>query len=129
MSASIIPQVGPAMIWASSSTCMPARGPGCGLAVSFTSATLPPDELRFALGEKRRVAEAKVFGVEAVEALVVFGCADRERIGETPRKPLVPARNERGAFGDPPGSRERLGGHLIVGDDARDQPLVFRLGG
>src|SRR5262245_49745754 len=128
MSASIIPQVGPAMICASSSTLMPARGPGCGLAVSVTSATLPPDELRFALGEKRRVADAKVFGVEAVEALLVFGCADRTRIGEAAREALVPARDERGAIGDPLGSCERLRRHLIVGDDTRHQTLFLRLG-
>src|SRR5580765_7467123 len=127
MSASIIPHVGPAMIC--SSTRMPASGPGCALRVRSGSVTSPPEEVRLALGEKRRVADAKVFGVEAVEALVLLGRRDRARIGEPARESLVPARDERRAFGDALRGCMCLGGDLAIGDDAGDEALFLRLGG
>ena len=113
MSASIIPQVGPAMICASSRTRMPASGPGacwCPLA----SSTSAPDEFRLSLGQKRRVADAEVFGVEAGEAFVVLGRGDRPRVRQAARELLVPARDERRAFGDALRGRERFGRHLGI---------------
>src|SRR6185312_607358 len=97
MSASIIPHVGPAMICASSSTRMPASGPGCALLALSGSVTSPSEEIRLPLREERSVADAKVFRVEAVEAFVVLGGGDRSRIGEPAREALVPARDERRA--------------------------------
>ena len=47
-SASITPQVGPAMICASSSTRMPASGPGCGTAGGASAHRPPNSGLRFA---------------------------------------------------------------------------------
>ena len=90
MSASKSPQVGPAMICASSITLIPCSGP-------FTSLAL---EFRFGLGEESFVADLEVLGVEAGEALVVFLVAQRQRAAQPPGEFLVPARNQRRAVGN-----------------------------
>ena len=53
---------------------------------------------------------------------------ERPRIGEPARELLVPARDERRAVGDALRGRVRLGRDLGVGHDARDEPLLLRLG-
>ena len=103
MSASIIPVVGPAMICASSSTRRPASGPGCGGrsgAGCFAVIASASDEAGLLLGQEGRVADAEVLGVEAVEALVDLLRRERPALGEAPRELLVPAGDERRAFGD-----------------------------
>ena len=57
-------------------------------------------ELRLGLGEERRVADAEVLGVEAVEALVVFVVRERPAFGEPAGELLVPAGDQRRAVGD-----------------------------
>src|SRR4051812_46188304 len=109
MSASIIPQVGPAMICASSSTRMPASGPVCEpvcrprveSVLNASGSGSAAAEIRLLLREERRIADPEILGVEAFEALVVLGIGERARIGETAGELLVPARDQRCAVGDP----------------------------
>ena len=117
------------MICASSSTRMPASGPGCRSrgACCRSRRRHRPTNSGFSLGEERRVADAEILGVEAVEALVVLCRRQRPRIGEPARELLVPARDERRALGDALRRRARFGGDLGVGNDARDEPLLLRL--
>ncbi len=56
-----------------------------------------PTKVRLPLGEKRRVADAEILGVEAGEALVVLLGGERPRVGEPAREFLVPARDQRRA--------------------------------
>src|SRR5512134_1406438 len=121
MSASISPVVGPAMICASSSTRRPASGPGCAGRSGAEGCSViasAPDEAGLLLREERRVADAEVLGVEAVEALVDFLRSERAAVREPIRELLVPARHQRRAVGDAPGGGPRLGGNLVVGHDA-----------
>src|SRR5581483_3516970 len=121
MSASIMPHVGPAMICASSSTRMPETGP--------LIERSPCHELRLLLREERGVSDAKVLRVEAVEALVVLGLGDCLAFCETPRELLVPARNERCAFGDALRRGARFVRHFRIGHNASDEALLLRFTG
>src|SRR5687768_1292475 len=107
-SASSMPQVGPAMICASSRTLRPASGP----------AILATPELRLALGEESRHAFAKVLGVETSVAFEVFLLRKRLRVCQAADELLVPARGERRALGDAPRGGVGLLDHLVVGHDA-----------
>src|SRR3546814_15221816 len=105
MSASSMPQVGPAMICASSSTRMPASGPVWGGSVVIPSpcgarlgrrvrrGRLLPGEIRRALVQEGRIADAKVLGVEAIEAFLVLRGRNRallrQEIGRAPRRERV----------------------------------------
>ena len=53
----------------------------------------------------------------------------RPRIGEAARELLVPARGERRTLGDALRRRARFGRDVGVGDDARHEALLLRLGG
>src|SRR5512137_640482 len=103
MSASIRPVVGPAMICASSSTRTPASGPlwaGRACACCCWLIASASDEPRFLLREKRRVADAEVLGVEAVETLVDLRGGQRPALGKATGELLVPAGHQRRAFSD-----------------------------
>src|ERR1043166_2275509 len=71
MSASIRPQVGPAITWHSSITLRPASGP-CVVLIS------PALELRLGLGEERAVADLKILGTEAGVVVFQLGLGERE---------------------------------------------------
>src|SRR5690606_7213476 len=53
-----------------------------------------------ALIQEGCIADAKVFGVEAIEALVVFRGGNRFLPGQAPHELLVPAGNQRRTLGD-----------------------------
>jgi hypothetical protein len=88
---------------------MPARGPECGRQRALIACS-SSGEFRLSLGQKRRVAESEVLGLEAVEALVVLRRRDRTGDRRAAREFLVPARDERRAVSDALRRRERLGG-------------------
>src|SRR5512143_3490828 len=101
MSASMRPQVGPAMICASSTTLSPCRAPFMSLPPGlYARAGAPqsrslPFELRSLLREESPVADAEVLGAEAREALGGLGLAQRRGVAQPARELLVPARDQR----------------------------------
>src|SRR3984957_18480436 len=101
ISASIMPQIGPDMMCASSMTRMPLSGP-LDLAVSFASISTPL-EFRFDLVEKGLVSGTKILGAKARETFIAFFWRQWRRVHRTFDKLLVPARDKRRAIGDPPG--------------------------
>src|SRR5262245_9646623 len=113
ISASIKPQVGPAMTCANSITLTPASGP--------ISTTL---ELRLALGKERTIANAEILCAEAGEALVDLGRRQRTRIGQPIGELLVPAGYQRRAGGDALRGCVGFFFHFVVCDDARDQTFL-----
>src|SRR5665213_4380521 len=101
MSASSMPQVGPAMICASSTTLIPFNGPmGMPLRAESGSRASPALEQRLFLGEKGAIADLEVLGSEAREPFVVLLRGERLRVAQAARELLVPARDERRAVGD-----------------------------
>src|SRR3546814_671314 len=89
---------------------------------------LPPLELGLLLGEEGLVADVEILGVEAGEALRLLRLAQRRPAGEDPVDEfLVPAVDERGTVGDPPGRRVGLVLDLVVLDHPVDQALLHRL--
>src|SRR5437879_7050338 len=93
MSASMSPQVGPAMTWHSSITLRPASGP----CLAPMSAAL---ELRLGLGEERAVADLEILGAEAGVVVFQFGWRQRARIEQALDEFFVPAIYQRRARGD-----------------------------
>src|SRR2546423_5808742 len=126
MSASSMPQVGPAMICASSTTLMPVRGPLFMWHTRRIQSFSFPFELRLGFREESLVADLEVLGAEAFEALVVFLRRQRARIAQAAREFLVPARHQRRAVGDALGAGACLGLDFRVGHHARHQALVLR---
>src|SRR5690606_21007569 len=127
MSASIMPQVGPAMICASSMTRIPASAPlalpgevpvdDCiAWAPGRVSASL---EAGLFLGQESAVAAAEVFGVKAVERLVAVFVGKRLAADQIADEFLVPAGHERGPFGDPARRGLRRGRGVVVGRHPR----------
>src|ERR1700733_1606751 len=124
MSASIIPQMGPDMMWASSMTRIPASGPLLCVSVSSISTSL---EFRFDLVEEGLITGTKVFRTEAGETFVAFLGCERRRVQRALDELLMPACDQRRAVSNPVRRSKRFGGDLIVGHDARNQPFGKRL--
>src|SRR5215831_3373375 len=123
MSASSMPQVGPAMICASSSTRRPESGPGC---LFMIRGGLASDKSRLLLREKRGIADAEILGVEGVEAFVVVGGPQRRGISESVCEALVPARGQWCTVNNALRRGPCFGCDLVVGDDTRNEPFLLR---
>ena len=79
-------------------------------------------EFRFFLVQKRLIAGPEILGIEAGEAFLFLGIAQRLRIGQPVQKLPVPAVNQGRAVGDEEGDIELLRELGGLGNLSRSDP-------
>src|SRR5690625_155597 len=79
-------------------------------------------ELRLFLLQEGLIADSEILGLEAGVALLPLGLPQRTWIEKPTGELLVPAGNQRCAFGDPFRGRQRLCLEFLIGNHPRHQP-------